>query len=487
MKINWQLVKQRFQFFDPSGLDADTVRSLKVFIYAVMGGVVWSNITTGVAMTGYMKQLGASDFLYGIVMALPPLANAFQFLVSYWMERTLKRTELFMISGLIQRSIWIPLALAPFFVPATQPQLRLWSVVVLAAVSAGMGPLMNVPFYSLLNDVVPMRIRGRYLATRSKISTLVGLLLGLITGFVLDALPGYAGYAVVFVIAGVFGLFDICCYFFTKLPPMRPTPGRAGLWTMLRQVLSDKKYMRMVLSLTAWFFSVQLCAPYMNVFARSGVMMSNFQVILTGQVMYNLLLVLVVSKWGRAMDEYGNKPVFVVSCFLSAFMPAFWIWLGPGMMAVVAVSQAFSGATYCAVDLSAQNLFMNQAPEKNRSMYYAVYFIFTQLLGLALGSAAGGFLLDNVLCHVEQAALSLGGVPFTRYNALFALSTALRLTVVLSLLVRIEDAQARPVADLARAMRAAPARFAAVLRYGIKRRALRKQYDRSLRQGRKEK
>ncbi len=487
MSINMIHVKRKFKLFDTAGLTADQVRLLQVFIWAVVGGTVWANITTGAAMTSYMKQLGASDTLYGIVFALPPLANAFQFLVSYWMERSLARTQMFVVSGFIQRLAWLPFALVPVFIPMSQPQLRLWCAVILAILSASMGPVMNVSFFSLLNDVIPLRIRGRYLAVRSRVATIIGLGMGLLVAHLLDTLPVYTNYVVVFLIAALFGTFDIVCYLTVKLPEMQPRPDKARLFEMLKGVLSDRRYMRLVLSITAWLFSVQLGSPFFNVYsltkvAEGGLGMNMTEVILTGQIMYNAALIWLISRWGRAMDEYGSKPVLVVSAFLTSFMPFFWFHIGPGMLGIVAISNFYSGATYCAVDLSQQNLFMSQAPDKNRSMYYAVYFIFTQLVGLALGSMVGGSLLDNVLMRVEAMQLSWGGLAFGRYHALFVLTSLLRLASVLLLLATIQDGAPGQTQRMIKAMAQAPLKFGHKLQYGIKRWHLRKQYDKEIKQ-----
>ncbi len=470
--------RRHFQLFDKTGLSKDQVRLLNVFIYAIMGGVVFGNITTGVAMASYMGALGASDSLYGFVMALPPLANAFQFLVSYWMEKTHKRRALFMVSGLIQRALWVPFALVPLMIPLSQPQLRLWTAVILTVVSACMSPVMNVSFFSLFNDSVPIRIRGRYLATRSRISTVVGFVMGLVTGVLLDALPPFTNYVVVFGLGAVFGLFDMCCYFFTKFPDMKASGAAPdNMFRMLKCVLSDKKYMRIVITLTCWFFAVQVASPFFPKFSRDIMHMSNLETIISGQVIYSLMLIFVVTRWGRAMDEYGNKPVLVIAALITSFVPAFWIRIGPGMFFLALASNALSGLTYCAVDLGAQNLFMSQAPEKNRSMYFAVYFIFTQLLGLALGSAVGGFLLDTALSPVDALGIVLSGVPFTRYNALFVLSFILRLTTVLGLLTTMKTDSPRHTKEMLQAMARAPRKGYRQLAYGIKRWHLRKQYD----------
>lgn len=441
-------LKPRLTLFDKTGLDADTIRALYMLIAAVMGGVVWANITGGIAMTGYLKELGASDFVYGLFIALPPLANAFQFLASYWMEKTLKRRQLFLISGLIQRSIWLPFALVPFIIPMSQPQLRLWSCVVFAMVSAAMAPLMNVSFFSICADVVPMRIRARYFATRSSISTFMGFVVGIVVGLLLDRVQGFKGYAIVFSIAAVLGVLDICCFFFMKFPEMKKPERQSNIIAMMRHVLSDKSYMKIVLCMTAWCFSVQLCAPYFNVYMREGMEMTNLQITLYGQVVSSIMLIIFVRRWARAMDSYGNKPILRVAACLTAFMPFMFFWVGPGMLHIVFLAHALSGATYCAIDLSAQNLFMGQAREQNKSMYFAVYFIFTQLLGLSLGSTTGGFLLDNVLIHVERAGVAFGGIAITRYNWLFLISWILRISVALFMMPMIVESEASQVSAM---------------------------------------
>lgn len=440
----------RFDLFDKNGLDPDTIKNLQLLIISVMGGVIWSNITNGVAMAGYMKDLHASDFLYGAVFSLLPVFNAFQFFASYRMERTLKRKRMFLVSGFIQRLIWLPFAFIPFILPMEQAQLRLAAAVLCIAVSAGAAPFMNVSFYSLCADVVPMRIRGRYFATRSRISTLAGMMVGLLVGLLLDSIPGFAGYCVVFCIAAVAGTLDVSCFLLMPMPEMRATPEKTGMFKMLRHVVTDRHYMPLVLSMTVWNFSVQSASPYFNVYMRDFLGLPNMTIMLIGQIANNVFLILFVNKWGRAMDTFGNKAVLCVAAFLTSFMPLIAAMPGESTIVWLLLANCLSGATYCAIDLSAQNLFMGQAREGNKSMYFAVYFLFTQLLGLALGSTVGGFLLDNVFAPLEALGATVFGAPMSRYNYLFVFSFILRLATVLFLLTRVRETEGQPVSALTR-------------------------------------
>jgi MFS family permease len=465
---------RHIELFDERGLDVDTIHTMRLMIAGVAGGVVWSNITTGVAISGYIKALGASDFMYGLIMALPPLANAFQLLASYILERTCKRKPMILLFGLLQRLIWIPFGLIPYILPMADSAVRIWAAVVMVLVSSVSGPFINVAFYSICSDVIPLRIRGRYFAVRSRLSTLVGMAFGFLIGALLDAVPGYTGYAVVFSIAGVAGALDISSYIFMRLPAMSRPVQKNGLLQMIRPVIRDRKYMRMVLALTAWMFSVQLTAPYFNVYMLENMRMSNFEISVYNQIVNNLFLVLAVSRWGTALDSYGSRPVLTVGAFLTSFAPLIWTLIGPRMVWAVALVNMLSGATYVSIDLGAQNLFMSQAKDSNRSMYIALYFFFTQLIGLALGSTVGGWLLDNVMYRVEAYNLVLLGTPISRYNALFALSGVLRFLTVFFLFPGIHEEGAASAGQVAGDMARAAHRYVREVRITMRRRMIRK-------------
>jgi hypothetical protein len=76
---------------------------------------------------------------------------------------------------------------------------------------------------------------------RSRVSTLVGMIFGFLIGVLLDALPGYTGYAVVFAIAGTAGALDIASFALMRLPPMRAPAVKNNLLQMIRPVLSDRR------------------------------------------------------------------------------------------------------------------------------------------------------------------------------------------------------------------------------------------------------
>ena len=270
---------RRLWSFDTRGLDRDQIRTLYLIIIAVFGGTSWKNITTGVAMTGYLKALGMSDFLYGVVVALPSVTNAFQFLVSYMMEHRWNRERMFRTAGLIQRLSWILFGLVPFIIPMRDGPLRIWAAAFLALVSAAMQPATVMGSMSIFADVVPDRIRGQYFAVRSRLATVVALCVGLCVGTLMDSLPAFTNYLVIFTIAGVIGAMDITLFFFMKIPPQRKRVTGESMGAMFRRVFRNRNYMRLCVFSALSYFATYLALPYFTVYMNSALRLTGLQMV----------------------------------------------------------------------------------------------------------------------------------------------------------------------------------------------------------------
>lgn len=454
-----------FRLFDREGLDADTVKLLNVMIIAIIGGTTWTYIATGFTMTGYLKQgLGASDTLYALILALPTTADLFQFLASYLLERWLPRKKTILVSGLIQRLVWIPFGLVPFIIPMEQAHLRIWTVLILALVSASMAPMYSVTLFSLLADAIPSRIRGQYLASRSRISTLVALGFGFLIGAMLDAIPGYTGYAVAFVIAGTMGVADILCLMLAKFPPMKRSPTPESLLRMLGNVFRDRNYVRVTIFGAFYCFATYLARPFFNVYMTEHMNLNNMQMAIFGEGnvgigggIASIVMMLVITSWGRANDRFGARPMLTIHAVASAFIPLIWAFMRPGMVWMVGCASVLTGIHWHAFELGTQNMFIKLAPEKNRSMYIAIYVTFAHL-GTAIGQLTGGLISDNVLAGLEQMNLTLGSWTPLRYNYLFFLSFLLRILAV-ALLPGVREENVYTVREIVKAAGRSIARF----------------------------
>ena len=430
----------RLVLFDEYGLESHTIRSLKLVILAVAFGIVQFNIVAGIAMAGYLRALGVSDFVFGLLFAIGPMLSPLQLFASYILERTRQRKAMMLTAGLIQRMVWLPFGLVPFFVPMENFTMRIWMVSLFMIISAFGGPFMNVSFFSLMADLVPEHIRGRYFAVRVRVFTVCGIAGGIFTAWVLDTVDPFASYAIVFAVASIMGSADILCFLGVKYPEMpKPAEIRESFFQMLSAVFKNKPYVRFILFMTMWIFSLSIAGPFFLVHMREGVLLSNTLITVAIQILPNIFSVLFVSYWGRKLDSSGNKPVMQMANGILCFVPFLWVFTSNNMMSIIFIMMIgmVNGLLFPAFDLGANNLMLSQAPKENRSMYLAVYLTLTSIAGIGLGNATGGWLLENVFSTFEARNLSLFGTTFSRFNYLFALSAILRCIMVYILLPKM--------------------------------------------------
>lgn len=452
-KPRFRIRKPQIQLYDATGLSPDVVKSLNLAIIAVTFAMVFTNITSGAAWTSFQRMLGADSMTLGIIAAIPVTASTIQILASYILERWRARRKLFLVFGLISRLAWCFIGLIPVFIPSQVEHFRLYALMLLLGISASAGAFINVSFYSLIGDLVPLRIRGRYFSARQAVSLVAGILAGLFVSFLMDRVSGFIGYTVVLVIAGVFGAADICCFFWVKWPPMHPHEGkRESLPAMLLSVVRDRDYMRIVGYFTLWCFSVQICGPFVNVYFLEQVHMTFTEITLLTQILPNITTVLIIGWWGRKMDQYGNQPIVQLAGLFCMLMPLFYIFTGPRSFLILPVVYVFSGTAWPASDLGQQNMYLAKAPEHNRSMYVAVFFASTQLLGTAFSNFIGGILMDGPLWTLEALNWSVAGFALSRYDFIFILSGILRIICVLFLLPRLREATDTPALQVVRQM-----------------------------------
>ncbi len=419
--------------YDQNGIsDPRLRRDLNLFIYAIALGSVFFSVSGGAPFTGFASALGTNDLQFSILMAVPVAVSFLQFFASWLMERTKKRKPMFVIAGIIQRALWIPVALVPLFVPMDKPMLRLWVVIGLISVSSVANMFMNVSFFSWLGDIVPIHIRGRYLGLRQSIQMASGLVAALLASFMLDLLPGLTGYAIVFGAVSLFGVADIAMFIWIRDPPMH-VMEHEPLFKSFSNVLKDKGFLLYLLFWTAWMFAWNLPGPFYNKYNMDQLGLSLSVTTLTGQVAYGVMAVLFVQWWGRQLDKHGHFWVLWRCGLVLCALPLVWVFAVPGSFWPMLVFSLAIGVFFSGVDLTQVQMLVTVTPQRNRSMYVAMYMVITSTVGMSLANLVGGKLLSML----GEISFTFWGVHFDRYKLLFAGACVLRLIIVLFLLPAI--------------------------------------------------
>ena len=428
--------------FDLTGVPAALRRTLVLFLWGMALGTAFAGISTGAPFTGMVKHIGISDLGCAVLVALPFLGSIAQLLASSVMEKRRNRRALMLGYGIAARALWLLVGLVPILVPG-EYNLRLWALLLLCSASAFCAAFLNVSFLSLLADVVPINVRGRYLAARYKAGLVAGFLVSFAVGWLLDMLPSTTGYAVVFALAAVLGVLDIVLYFFIKWPPMERQDEKAGFGTFLRGALRDKRFVLVCAFWTLFYFACRISNPFWPIYMLGTLDMSYRQLSLMVTMVFNVCSILAISRWGRSIDQRGIYATAVISCAIIVIVPLPYLIATPSMLWPVMLGEALSGLGWSGSDLVAMNMYLAASPQEGRSVYIACYMLFTQLLGNALAFVAGGWMVDNVFPVLESITATI--VPVTRHTGIFVLSLALRLAVVLLFLPRLRQKDDPPM------------------------------------------
>lgn len=430
--------KFRLHFFNDAGMSEQLRKNLYWVIWSVTVGMVGFVITTGPVWSAFQREiLGANDFQIGLISAIPIATCALQVFISYYIEKKRNRRFILLLLGLAGRSLWLLIALVPYLFPKFAPDLRIWIVIVFVVVISGSNSGVNLSFGSLIGDLVPIRIRGSYFSARQRISLISGVTTGLLLSLMIDRV-GLVGYTIAIFVAGIMMLLDIVGFMFVKWPEMEEA-HLPSLGKLLKEVFSNKQFIRVVIFYSAWLFAVNIAGPFWNLHMLEYLKMNFIQMTLYTQVISGFSTILFIASWGRLIDRYGNKPVLQIATICIVFSPLPWLFATHSSIYFVLISNIISGATWPVIDICQQNLYLLQSPRTHRSMYIAVFFACINLFGIALSNAIGGYLMQTPFAYLAAHVPVVLGLVFSKMHWMILTSVILRVLVLIIFLPKIRE------------------------------------------------
>ena len=341
---------------------------------------------------------GANNEQVGWITALGNLAGAIAlFPGARLMEKTGKRKSLVLwTGGGIARIALLLLAFIPLLgLPA---QIAIIAIASLNAVRAFMANFANPAWTAMVADIVPDMMRGRYFSSRNLSMGIATLVFATVAGWLIRTgntwtADPYLGYQLAFVLAFVAGMAST--YSFSRIPePKNPEHAAhirstVSLRTALR---SSPGYLGFVIFGVVWNFSLQLAAPFFNVYlvTRLGADVGTVGIVtsissfaaLGGQLLF-----------GRVMDRRGAIFLAVLTGFPIVILPTLWMFYTEPWQ--VAINNLFGGFFWAGFNLANFNLLLQLTPDEGRARSVALYQ--TGVFAAAfVGPIVGGFLADNV-------------------------------------------------------------------------------------------
>lgn len=362
----------------------------------------------------FAVRLGASDFLVGMVSALPPLIAALFTLPSArWLEGQRNLMPALAKSLVALRLGLLAIALMPLVVHNQQ---ALALVIIIGLMNIAMGPV-NIAFTAIFAAVVPEGRRAEVIGWRNILMAAVVTTTSLAAGRALDLIVFPLSYQLLYLTGFLTGLISLSYVSRVKVPDeaqrpttaARPSIAPRAAWHTLR---ASPALLRITGNTLPHALGLWMAAPlYSLLFVRemgasnTWVGAQAAVISLTGILGYFL-----VQRWVR---RHGTRRVLSWSMLLAGFFPLL-VGLSPSLELILALS-ALYGLAFSCLTLSHYNTLLKALPEERRAMSLAVHTMLIQLC--AFVSPLFGVAAANIVG--VRPMLIVAGVLWVASGALF--------------------------------------------------------------------
>jgi MFS family permease len=376
-------------------LPSERMRGMRFFWLDGLFAAISENFYLGYIPL-FALAFGATNKEVGLVAAAANLMGAAAlFPGATLVEKTGRRkTVVVWTGGILARLALIGLGIIPFFI--FSPAAAVGVVVIFNGIRAFAANLANPAWTSLVADLVPDTIRGRYFGSRNMAMGVAALAVTPLAGWIIVAGNDYfeslfSGYQIVFFLAFLFGMISTAV--FQRIPepettqPVQQEHHRGDLREAIRH---SPGFVGLVISAFVWNLSLQVAAPFFNVYLVTEFGASTTTVGLVVSVS-SLTALFGQVIFGKLLDSKGALWMQLVCGFIIPILP--WAWVFVTAPWQVGLINTLGGFIWAGFNLANFNLLLELTPDTQRPRAVALFqtAVFTSAV---LGPFLGGLLAD---------------------------------------------------------------------------------------------
>ena len=412
----------------PSGLTKEQIRkSLK---NSVRDGAAYSSMAglTQNYVTPYALAMNSSTTQIGFLTGIPSIAMVLTQLVSpILVEKIGNRKSFILLTAFLHTLMWLPILLIPYIFPSY----RIWWLIAFIAMCTAFDSLGNAPWNNMMADIVPVEVRGRYFASRSRINNLVALILSFVAGGILQVLTKnvFIGFSIIF--AGAMVSRFLSVYFLSQMvyPSVVVPKTKQASILKLATTLGSTNIGEYILFNALISLSVSFSAPFFSVYMLRDLKFSYLTYVIINATS-TLAMLIFMPFWGKRIDKAGSIKVMKAAALFITILPM--LWLFSSNVYYLCGVQVIGGFGWAGCNL-ALNLFLyDAAPAENRTRYLALSN------ALIFGGAALGSLLGGIMAPILPA------IMMNRLFTIFLISSIARIMVVIFFMPGISEVRQVP-------------------------------------------
>ncbi len=347
--------------------------NLRLFILSGIFNAVMLNLYNPFA-TKFLQRLGGDELHISLLNSLPGMMGIISSLPGaiYMIKRSQKSMKRHTVEFMsLSRVLILSFALMVFVPPHMAP----WLFVILFALKSLPEAITQTAFQGFTGDLFDDNFRSTAISLRNKLSTPIAMVIGLVSGYILSALPESDGermtyYQVFFVASAFFGLFEILSFTAIKEPVNQVKAKEIDLKTIFKEMRSQKKFISFTLSSLLFYFGWQMGWPLFSI----------YQVVNLGANELWLSIITVISSigsyigysfWNRMIQKHGNALVASITTLGMASNPIL-LAISPDLYWASALNFIIGFVTAGNVTVLL-NALLESTPHENRVVYVGTY------------------------------------------------------------------------------------------------------------------
>jgi MFS family permease len=355
------------------------------------------------------------------------------------MDRIRSRRRFVVGGALFQACVWIPILLVPWLLGrGSAPVMALLGLLLLYhGANGALVPVWN----SLIGDLVPADIRGRFFGNRNRLTGMSTFLGVILAGATLNLFErsGRLEVGFMLIFAAAFCAKMISVFWLTRYedPPAQFSPDQVFSFRQFLRRSPHSNFAKFVFFVAAINLGVAFSAPYFALYMLRDLGFSYLEfTAVTGTAVITQFLTF--RYWGELADRFGTKKILNLCGLGVSLVPA--LWLFSSHIAYLIVIQVYGGAVWAGFSLAAGNFIFDAVTPPKRARCVAYYGLVNGVFVFA-GSTLGGLIAGHLPTTYHLGPWTW--TPLFTLPVIFLISGCMRLLAAAIFLPRFREV--RPV------------------------------------------
>ncbi|MEM3067363.1 MAG: MFS transporter [Thermoplasmata archaeon] len=357
----------------------------------------FASVAAGVGenyVTPYALSLGANNAHIGYLTSLAGLIGPISQIMGNRLIEKFERKKLIILFVALQAASWFLFIIAgTLFLKRIFPEFVVPFLIISYTIYIIFGSLAAPPWFSMMGDIVPEKIRGRYFSKRNRINGTISLIVTLGAAFWLDYSKKenivIIGFIVLFVIASISRF--ISTYYFTKhyIPKIKFEKDYYFSPAQFIKKAPFNNFGRFAIFVALTHLTVNIAGPFFAVYMLKDLEL-NYVWFTTINMSAGLFSIIFFQLWGKFADKYGNREVLRLSSLLIPIIPMLWIF-SENPLYLIFIPQLLSGIAWSGFNLASSNFIYDAVTVQRRAIVVSYYSLLNGM-GIFIGAIIGGLI-----------------------------------------------------------------------------------------------